>query len=55
MEIRRPIKYSGWSRGAHQLMTRETVSEISIQSFLLWLPSRIDQVPQPTTENTFFV
>ena len=29
----------------HQLMTRATVLEISKQSFMLWLPSRTDQVP----------
>ena len=34
-------------------MTRATVSGISIQSVLLWPPSRTDQVPLPTTVNTF--
>ena len=38
----------------HQLMTRANISGISIQSFSLWLPSRTDQVPPPTSVNTFF-
>ena len=36
-------------------MTRVTVLRISIQSFLLWLTSRTDRVPLPTTVNTCFV
>ena len=37
------------------MMTRMTVSSISIQSFLLWLSSRFDQVQPPITVNIFFV
>ena len=48
LKIRRPIKYSDSAGRVHQLMTRVTVSRISIKLFLLWLPSRTDQVPRPT-------
>ena len=36
-------------------MTRETVSGISILSFLLRFPGRTDQVPSLTTVNILFV
>ena len=38
----------------HQLMTRVTILGISIQSFLLWLFSRTDQVPLFTTVKKFY-
>ena len=44
LKIRRPIKNIDSSGRAHELMTRAIVFGISIQSFLLWLPSRTDQV-----------
>ena len=49
LKIGRPIKYSNSSGMTHQLITRATVSGISIQSFLLWFHGRADQVPPPTT------
>ena len=54
MKIRRPIKYNDSSSRAHQLKTRATLLGTSIQSFLLWLPSRTDQVLPSTTVNFIF-
>ena len=48
------IKYSESSGRIHQLMIRVTASQISIQSFLLWFPIKIYQVPPSTTVNIFF-
>ena len=55
LKIRRPIKCIDSSGRAHELLTRAIVFGISVQSFLLWLPSRTDQVPPTTTVNIFFV
>ena len=55
LKIRRPIKYSDSSDRVHQLITRATVLGISIQSFMLWLPSRTDQFPPPTTMNNIYI
>ena len=52
LKIARPTKYDSSGR-AHQLMTKVTVSSISIQSLLLWLPGRTDQVTPPITVNIF--
>ena len=50
MKIKGPIKYSK-SSGSHQLMTKATVSGISLQAFLLCFTNRDDWVPPTTTVN----
>ena len=55
LKIRRPIKNSDSSGRTHQLMTRANVLGISLQSFLLLLFSRTDQVPPSTTVNIYFL
>ena len=55
LKIRRPIKYSDSSSRADLLMTRATVLGISVQSFLLWLPNRTNQVSPPTNMNIFLL
>ena len=55
LKIRRPVKYSDSSSRTHQLMTRADVLGISLQSFLLLLFSRTDQVLPPTTVNIYFL
>ena len=40
-KIKRPIKYSDSSGRAYQLMTRATISGISLQSCLLCLPTEL--------------
>ena len=51
LKIRRPIKHSDSRSRVHHLITRATVSGISIQLFSLWLLSRSDQAPLSTTVN----
>ena len=55
LKIRRPIKNSDSSGRNHQLMTRANVKGNSLQSFLLLLFSRTDQVPPSTTVNIYFL
>ena len=55
LKIRRPMKYSDSSDRVHQLIIRATVLGISIQSFMLWLPSRTDQFPPPITANNIYI
>ena len=44
-QLKRPTKYSVSSGRVHQLITRVTVSAISIQSRLLLFPDRTDHRP----------
>ena len=53
MKVRR-ITYNDSSSRAHQ-MTRATDLVTSIQLPYLWLPSRTDQVPPPTTVNIIII